>query len=202
MHSSRSSTFLTRALQLAGLATALFSAVAPLYADESGVAEGIAMLTTANMAGSLLRSLAGTRAVRPAPERAPATPLVESYDVAPGLALEGPRVSFATSMPPSDTLVGDAAGRAAVWSVSSVGWVPLDSSLSLFARFGLHYADGPGQISSPAQVDDLGQVYGVGFRFAPTDRIDLHAEMQRFTGAGSDGSADGSVMLFGARVRF
>ena len=131
-----------------------------------------------------------------------ATSLSGGSRLAPGLALEGARASFVTALPPDDTLVGDAAERAAVWSVSSVGSVPLDSSLSLFARIGLHYPEGQGQIASPAQVDELGRVYGLGLHFAPNERVDLRAEMQRFTRVGPDGSTDASAMLFGARVRF
>jgi len=203
MHSSRPSSFLARALHPVVLATALFSGVAPLYADEPGLAHSVAMLEIGNTAGSLLGSPPDTGgALQPLPKRAPATPLSGGSDLAPGLALEGPRASFVTAMPPGGTLAADAVERAAVWSVSSVGSVPLDSSLSLFARFGLHYLEGQGQISSPAQVDELGRVYGVGFRFAPSDRVDLHAEMQHFTRAGSDSSTDSSAMLFGARFRF
>ncbi len=130
-----------------------------------------------------------------------ATWLPGGSPVAPGLALEGTRASFVTALPPDDTLVGDAAERAAIWAVSSVGSVPLDSSLSLFARIGLHYPEARGQ-ASLAQVDELGRVYGVGLRFAPNERVDLRAEMRRFTRVGPDGSTDASAMLFGARVRF
>ena len=83
-----------------------------------------------------------------------------------------------------------------------MGSVPLDSSLSLFARFGLHTPEGKQQISSPAQVDQLGRVYGLGLHFAPNERVDLRAEVQHFTRAGSDGSSDASAMLLGAQVRF
>jgi hypothetical protein len=48
----------------------------------------------------------------------------------------------------------------------------------------------------------LGRVYGLGLRFAPNERVDLRAEMQRFTRVGADSSTDASTMLFGARVRF
>jgi hypothetical protein len=104
-------------------------------------------------------------------------------------------------MPPGDSLVGNAAERVSVWSVSSVGSVPLDSSLALFARFGVHYPEAQ-QIASPTNVDELGRVYGLGLRFAPNERVDLHAEMQRFTRVGAGGSTDASAMLFGARLRF
>ena len=105
-------------------------------------------------------------------------------------------------MPAGDTLAGDAAERAAVRTVSSVGSVPLDLSLSLFARFGLHYTEGQKQISAPAQVDQLGRIYGLGLRFAPSERLDLRAEVQHFTRSGSDASTDASAMLLGAEVRF
>jgi hypothetical protein len=98
--------------------------------------------------------------------------------------------------------VGYSAERAALWSISSVGSVPLDSSVSLLARFGLHNLEGQKQFSSPAQVDELGRVYGLGLQFAPSERVDLRAEVQRRTRVGSDGSSDDSAMLFSAQVRF
>ena len=72
----------------------------------------------------------------------------------------------------------------------------------LLARFGLHNLEGQKQFSSPAQVDELGRVYGLGLQFAPSERVDLRAEVQRRTRVGSDGSSDASAMLFTAQVRF
>ena len=72
----------------------------------------------------------------------------------------------------------------------------------MFARFGLHYTEGQKQISTPAQVDQLGRIYGLGLRFAPSERLDLRAEVQHFTRGGSDASSDASAMLLGAEVRF
>jgi len=206
MHLSRPARLPVRALQLAALAAALLAAAAPLRADDSGLYRGVgpsvAVLESASAGGSLLRSPPDTRPIPPAPEHLVATSLSGGSQLGPGLDLEGARASFATGMPARDTLVGDAAERAAVWSVSSVGSVPLDSSLSLFARFGLHYPEGQKQIPSAVQVDQLGRVYGLGLHFAPNERVDLRAEVQHFTRVGSDGSSDTSAMLLGAQFRF
>lgn len=204
MRLSGLSRFPVRALQLAGLA-ALLAAAGPLRAAESslyeGVGSGVAVLESSS-AGGLPRSLPDPRPIPPAPEHAVATSPSAGSQLAPGLTLEGARATFAATLPASDTLAGDAAERAAVRTVSSVGSVPLDSSVSMFARFGLHYTEGQKQISSPAQVDQLGRVYGLGLRFAPSERFDLRAEVQHFTRSGSEGSSDASAMLLGAELRF
>lgn len=212
MDSNSLSRLLMRALQLAGLVVAL-AAAGPLRASDfslnggdfglyGGMGYGVAILENPGSTGSLPRSPPEALAVQPATERLVATSMFGGYRLAPGLAVEGARLSFGTAMPATDNLLAAASERAAVWSVSSVGSVPLDSSLSLFARFGLSYPEGQGPSPSPAQLDELGRVYGLGLHFAPNERIDLRAELQRFTRVGSDGSTDASTVLFGARVRF
>ena len=203
MHSFRPSCFPAPALLLAALGTTLLAAAGPLRADElslhGGVVSSLAVPERASAAGSPPpRTLLDTRAVQTAPELA----AFGGARLAPGLVLEDARTSFVTPVPPGDTLVGYSAERAALWSISSVGSVPLDSSVSLLARFGLHNLEGQKQFSSPAQVDELGQVYGLGLQFAPSERVDLRAEVQRRTRVGSDGSSDASAMLFTAQVRF
>ena len=203
MHSSRPSCLPVPALLLAALGTMLLAAAAPLRADElslhGGVGSSLAVPERASAAGSPPpRSLLDTRAVQPAPELA----AFGGARLAPGLVLEDARTSFVAVVPPGDTLVGYSAERAALWSISSVGSVPLDSSVSLLARFGLHNLEGQNQFASPAQVDELGRVYGLGLQFAPSECVDLRAEVQRRTRVGSDGSSDASAMLFTAQVRF
>ena len=199
------SCFLLRALRLAGLA-AILAGAAPLRADDSslyaGVGYGAAVLESTDAAGSLPGSQPDTRAIRPATEHLVATSVFGGYRLGPGLAVEGARVSLAGAMAAPDTPLAASAERAAVWSVSSVGSVPLDDSLSLFARVGLNYPEAERQIGSAAQLDELGRVYGLGLRFAPSERVDLRAEMQHLTRGAADGASDASVMTFGARIRF
>src|SRR5262245_5814165 len=118
-----------RALQAAGLATLL--GAAPLYAEESAfqgsLDYNVAALAAASAGLPSAASFAGARPVRPASE-APATALEDSYELVPGLALEGTRVSVATAMPAFDNPMATPAERTAVWAISSVGSVPLDES--------------------------------------------------------------------------
>jgi hypothetical protein len=123
------------------------------------------------------------------------------YRVGPGLALEGSRESHAGAVAPADTSLAASADRGAVWSVSSVGSVPLDDSVSLFARLGLKYPENEKPIDPPGPIGELGRVYGVGLRFAPSERVDVRAEMQHVTRVGPGGGSDANAML-AARIRF
>ncbi len=198
------SCFLLRALPLAALA-ALLAGAAPLRADDSslygGVGYGVALLEDAEAAGNGSSSQPEARAARPATDRLVATSVYGGYRLGPGLALEGSRESLAGAVAAPDTPLGASADRSAVWSLSSVGSVPLDDSVSLFARLGLKYPENENPIDPQGSSGDLGQVYGVGLRFAPSERVDVRAEMQHVTRAGPGGGSDATAML-AARIRF
>jgi len=199
-----SSCFLLRALPLAALA-ALLAGAAPLHAEDSslygGVGYGAALLEDADPASTGSSSQPETRAARPATDRLVATSVYGGLRLGPGLALEGSRESPTGAVAAADTPLGANAERSAVWSVSSVGSVPLDDSVSLFARLGLKYPENENPIDPQGQAGEFGQVYGVGLRFAPSQHVDVRAEMQHVTRVGPGGGSDATAML-AARIRF
>ena len=81
--------------------------------------------------------------------------------------------------------------------------MPLTETLSLFARFGVHYPESangvPSALSDPQR---FGRVYGWGLSFQPTRRIELRAESERLTGLGNDRGQEANTLMFGARVEF
>jgi hypothetical protein len=198
-----SSCFLLRALPLAALA-ALLASAAPLHAEDSGlyggVGYGAALLDDAEAAGTASSSQPEARAARPATDQLVATSVYGGLRLGPGLALEGSRENHAGAVAAAETPLGASAERSAVWSVSSVGSVPLDDAVSLFGRLGLKYPENESPIDPSGQIGELARVYGVGLRFAPSERVDVRAEMQHVTRVGAGGS-DATAML-AARIRF
>jgi hypothetical protein len=167
-----------------------------------GLTYGVAVLEAAGESTSTPVAAMGARPLQAEAERLVAVALFGGYRLAPGLAIEGARVSLSTTMPNADDPLTDPAERAAMWAVSTVGSVPLASSLALFARFGFHYAEGQPDFAQLWETDRLGRVYGVGLRFEPSPRIELRAETERFTRVGAAAAQEASAILFGARVRF
>jgi hypothetical protein len=199
-----SSCFLLRALPLAALA-ALLAGAAPLHAQDSslygGVGYGAALLEDAEAASTGSGNQPETRAAQPAIDQLVATSVYGGFRLGPGLALEGSRESHAGAVAAAATPLGASAERSAVWSVSSVGSVPLDDSVSLFARLGLKYPENENPIEPQGQIGELGRIYGVGLRFAPSQHVDVRAEMQHVTRVGPAGGSDATAMV-AARIRF
>jgi hypothetical protein len=118
------------------------------------------------------------------------------YRFGPGFAVEGARTRFGAPAlaQGSETL-----------SMAGVSSLPLNDSVTLVAKLGLHYpeASGPGSNLSLSELTGPGILYGLGLSLQLTDNVELRARSERF--AHPPGSSQGTTadtFLFGANVRF
>jgi hypothetical protein len=90
--------------------------------------------------------------------------------------------------------------------VAGVSSVTLSDSVTLSAKFGLHYpqrAVTGGELS----VSDLaaaGKLYGMGLSYQVAENVELRAQSERYlrSPVGSPGTATVDTFLLGANVRF
>ena len=119
------------------------------------------------------------------------------YRFGPGFALEGAQTRFGGP-------VLQSSGE--MLSLAGVSSVPLSESLTLLAKFGLHYPQNT-VTGGGLSVSDLaagGKLYGLGLSYQVAENVELRAQSERYlhSQVGQAGAATVDTFLLGANVRF
>jgi hypothetical protein len=119
------------------------------------------------------------------------------YRFGRSFALEGAQTRFGA---PASGSGGETLSLAAVSSL------PLSDSVTLVAKFGLHYPQSTltGADRSSADLAGAGKVYGVGVSVQVAENVELRAHSERFerSPGSPQGTAAADSFLLGANVRF
>lgn len=95
--------------------------------------------------------------------------------LSPTLAVEGQYINFGTAEDGNNRVKADGFTAGAVLSV------PIWEFVHPYAKVGALFWDADGRFSNVSATDDgIDLTYGLGLRFAVTERIDLRTEYERF----------------------
>jgi hypothetical protein len=111
-------------------------------------------------------------------------------------ALEGAQTRLAA---PTSASSGE------TFSLAAVSSLPLSDSVTLVAKFGLHYpqANVAGADRLPADLAGAGKLYGLGVSVHVADNVELRAQSERFERSPtSPPGTTGDSFVLGANVRF
>lgn len=120
---------------------------------------------------------------------------IAGYRFGPGFALEGAQTRF-----------GAAALRSGgeTLSLAGVSSIPVTESITLSAKFGLHY---PQSYITSGEFSDTGfagKLYGMGLSYQVAENVELRAQSERYlhSPTGQSGAGTVDTVLLGANVRF